>query len=84
MYNNTYNFNIHDLDKATKNIASDIYYQITGEFPFFIGKAFCTERSKKTEYQVLHSQDINRKKIQYTDLKNTKWCADPLQTYHYE
>jgi Tol biopolymer transport system component len=64
---NTYNFNIQDLEKATKNIASDIYHQITGEFPFFIGKAFYTERSKKTGYQVLYSQDLNRNKIQYTD-----------------
>lgn len=63
---NSYTFAKKDFMKAIKNIATDVYLEITGEFGFFIGKLFYTQRSQITGKQVLFSEDIDHNKVQYT------------------
>ena len=60
---------VREIQKLTGNIAHDIFTRITGEFGFFIGKAFYTERSKNTGFQVVYSQAFNQRRTQYTDEK---------------
>ena len=55
-----------NIETIAKNIANEVYLAITGEFGFFVGKLFYTERSKTTGFQVLYSQDLNLKKTAYT------------------
>ncbi len=64
---NTYTASVRDIQKLMANVAHNIFTRITGEFGFFIGKAFYTERSKNTGFQVVYSQGINQNKTQYTN-----------------
>ena len=64
---NSFTAPVREIQKLTANIAHDIFTRITGEFGFFIGKAFYTERSQNTGFQVVYSQGFNQRRIQHTD-----------------
>ena len=56
-----------EIQRLTANIAHDVFTRITGEFGFFIGRAFYTERSINTGFQVVYSQGYNQRRMQHTD-----------------
>ncbi len=58
---------VREIHKLTANIAHNIFTRITGEFGFFLGKAYYTERSKNTGFQVVYSQSLNGHRTAHTD-----------------
>ncbi len=73
------------IQKIAANIANEVYLAITGEFGFFVGKLFYTERSKTTGFQVLYSQDLNQKKTAYTNenamITSPSYCQGGMRIF---